>query len=484
MPSTSSSTDAGKEITATTALPIPMNAQDNAEEDRPNVRTIETSQTSLPLQQGVQNSRSASSSLHASREDQSDTKHTDPMTSAMSDLITLRKSWKKNLSLPPPPISPCSCSDGDSSRPPPPSSPQKSPPAAPTKDDGTSRLGPQNTTPSPLVPLSPSSCPAPAAATSLSSAVPEEKGDKKSSRTEEGGERETIEKRKQKGGWKDKKGAPAEKKNDEKEKIEANKETATPTAVASTSTSQAYARLSRSQRSFRGRDSAEGEMDVVSSDGQFPHRVEVPLITPRYQHRQRVFHQMSVTNSNPDIQSPTSLLSNRTTECLTIQHGPMEYTEDVHFHAYDIFRNKKAGPTAGGNAHRTTNSSVSHSFLSPTVDHSRLGAAYVLGVSAYTSTPITDRIRVNSLPFSLSQIVDELHWEEHRAIAVVSRLVQDGALWVDYPYAEQTNSTSKSKGSVTEGKKNAPLHATEKKGKAALSSSIDGGAVYWFLPQR
>lgn len=135
-------------------------------------------------------------------------------------------------------------------------------------------------------------------------------------------------------------------------------------------------------------------------------------------------------------------------------------------------------------------SSGSSSLLSTTVDHSRMGAAYVLGTSTYDSTriPVTEFLRLRSVPFSLFEIVEALNWEEHRALAVVSRLVQDGTLWVDYPYATSPEETDPSKGNTVKAKqKKVPLQAVEKKSKAIprsvpTASAVDGGAVYWFLP--
>lgn len=78
-----------------------------------------------------------------------------------------------------------------------------------------------------------------------------------------------------------------------------------------------------------------------SSATQGGNDVEVPLITPRYQRRHRVVRRMNVTDSTPAVQKTSSLLHNRTTECMTIKQGPLEYTEKVHFQTYELFRHSK-----------------------------------------------------------------------------------------------------------------------------------------------
>lgn len=137
---------------------------------------------------------------------------------------------------------------------------------------------------------------------------------------------------------------------------------------------------------------------------------------------------------------------------------------------------------------------TSSSYLPITVEHSRVGAAYVLrgrggGSSMYDrDIPVVDLLRLRSVPFSLLQIADALHWEEHRTLAAVSRLVQDGTLWVDYPNDEyhHFDHCNKTK-SVDMAQKKTRLSAVETKAKAssgspAQHSAVDGGAVYWFLP--
>lgn len=69
--------------------------------------------------------------------------------------------------------------------------------------------------------------------------------------------------------------------------------------------------------------------------------VAVPLITPRYQRKSRFFRSMDVTDSIPETQTPGNALEQQATEDMTIQNGPMRYTEKVHFHTYDLFKHGK-----------------------------------------------------------------------------------------------------------------------------------------------
>lgn len=90
-----------------------------------------------------------------------------------------------------------------------------------------------------------------------------------------------------------------------------------------------------------GREGVQGEQEEVLSSTPRSTNVEVPLITPRYQRRHRILRRMNVTDSTPSVQKTSSLLSNRTTECMTIQQGKLAYTEKVHFQTYDLFRHGK-----------------------------------------------------------------------------------------------------------------------------------------------
>eukprot|EP00796_Vickermania_ingenoplastis_P007242 gene7243-5091_t len=93
----------------------------------------------------------------------------------------------------------------------------------------------------------------------------------------------------------------------------------------------------RSTRSPRNRSSG------VPSPALAPQpNVAVPLITPRYQRKTRFYRSMSVTDSAPQTQTPGAALAQQRTESMTIQNGPIRYTETVHFHTYDLFRHGKS----------------------------------------------------------------------------------------------------------------------------------------------
>lgn len=112
------------------------------------------------------------------------------------------------------------------------------------------------------------------------------------------------------------------------------------------------------------------------------------------------------------------------------------------------------------------------------------GAAYVLGAMEYASIPVDQKLMTQAVSYGLHDITSALHWEDHRASAALSRLVQDGTLWVDHPSQDLTSSRDE------KGKQRAvPLTTLEIKKKGTFGSSskkteeLDGGAVYWFFPQ-
>lgn len=110
----------------------------------------------------------------------------------------------------------------------------------------------------------------------------------------------------------------------------------------------------------------------------------------------------------------------------------------------------------------------------------RFGAAYVLGVAQRENIPAHKALLTQAVSFTLFDIQEQLVWEDHRASAALSRLVQDGTLWVDYPARDPLVAPS--------AKVVVPLTAIEissKKlgGSSKKSSELDGGAVYWFFPQ-
>ncbi|KPA82217.1 hypothetical protein ABB37_03336 [Leptomonas pyrrhocoris] len=80
---------------------------------------------------------------------------------------------------------------------------------------------------------------------------------------------------------------------------------------------------------------------VVSTPPLAPRTAVVPLITPRYQKKSRANRHMNVTDSFPQQQTPPGALRQETTEQMTIQSGPQQYSQDVHFHTYDVFRHGK-----------------------------------------------------------------------------------------------------------------------------------------------
>ncbi|KAK7200789.1 R3H-associated N-terminal domain containing protein [Novymonas esmeraldas] len=72
-----------------------------------------------------------------------------------------------------------------------------------------------------------------------------------------------------------------------------------------------------------------------------PRTAAVPLITPRYQRKSRTSRHVNVTDSFPDRQTPSGALRQETTERMTIQNGPVQYDQEVHFHTYDVYRHGK-----------------------------------------------------------------------------------------------------------------------------------------------
>ncbi|TPP50372.1 R3H-associated N-terminal domain family protein [Leishmania donovani] len=72
-----------------------------------------------------------------------------------------------------------------------------------------------------------------------------------------------------------------------------------------------------------------------------PRTTAVPLITPRYQKKSRTARHMSVTDSFPTQQTPSGALQQEATERMTIQNGPMQYDQEMHFHTYDVYRHGK-----------------------------------------------------------------------------------------------------------------------------------------------
>ncbi|CAJ1007767.1 putative R3H-associated N-terminal domain containing protein [Leishmania naiffi] len=72
-----------------------------------------------------------------------------------------------------------------------------------------------------------------------------------------------------------------------------------------------------------------------------PRTTAVPLITPRYQKKSRTTRHISVTDSFPTQQTPSEALRQEATERMTIQNGPVQYDQEVHFHTYDVYRHGK-----------------------------------------------------------------------------------------------------------------------------------------------
>lgn len=73
-----------------------------------------------------------------------------------------------------------------------------------------------------------------------------------------------------------------------------------------------------------------------------PRSNPVPLITPRYQKKSRTNRRMDLTDSFAETSASASeLLRQHATESLTITSGPQQYSQDVHFHTYGMYRHGK-----------------------------------------------------------------------------------------------------------------------------------------------
>lgn len=114
--------------------------------------------------------------------------------------------------------------------------------------------------------------------------------------------------------------------------VAAVRPTATPRAAARSSSS------SSAHSSVRGSGSGAG---AGATPPLGPRTAAVPLITPRYQKKSRTNRHMNVTDSFPEQQTPSGALRQATTEQMTIQNGPMQYSQEMHFHTYDVYRHGK-----------------------------------------------------------------------------------------------------------------------------------------------
>ncbi|KPI83879.1 hypothetical protein ABL78_7077 [Leptomonas seymouri] len=103
-------------------------------------------------------------------------------------------------------------------------------------------------------------------------------------------------------------------------------------AVRPTSTPRVAQRSSSSSSTNSG---------IGSTHPQAPRTAAVPLITPRYQKKSRTNRHMNVTDSFPEQQTPSGALRQETTEQMTVQNGPMQYGQEVHFHTYGVYRHGK-----------------------------------------------------------------------------------------------------------------------------------------------
>ncbi|KAG5493923.1 hypothetical protein JKF63_01755 [Porcisia hertigi] len=106
------------------------------------------------------------------------------------------------------------------------------------------------------------------------------------------------------------------------------------------SASRAAATLLRPQRRSSSSPSvhAQGETNTPPSSSR---TTAVPLITPRYQKKSHTVRHMNVTDSFPGQQTPSGALRQEATERMTIQNGPMQYSQEVHFCTYDVYRHGK-----------------------------------------------------------------------------------------------------------------------------------------------
>lgn len=61
----------------------------------------------------------------------------------------------------------------------------------------------------------------------------------------------------------------------------------------------------------------------------------------------------------------------------------------------------------------------------------KFGAAYILGTRRTAAVPDHLLLAAHAVSFSEADAAHGLHWDKHRTAAAVSRLVHEGALWVD-----------------------------------------------------
>ncbi|ORC93566.1 uncharacterized protein TM35_000014430 [Trypanosoma theileri] len=72
-----------------------------------------------------------------------------------------------------------------------------------------------------------------------------------------------------------------------------------------------------------------------------PRKNIVPLITPRYQKKQRTNRHIEVTDSSSDRISATEALQQHMREVLTVKNGPISYEQEMFFHPYELYRHGK-----------------------------------------------------------------------------------------------------------------------------------------------
>lgn len=100
------------------------------------------------------------------------------------------------------------------------------------------------------------------------------------------------------------------------------------------------------------------------------------------------------------------------------------------------------------------------------------GAAYVLGPSMRLSPENNNSsyLANRALSVMVYDVMEGLNWDEHRAFSALSRLVQDGTLWLDYPSDDPASNPKEAKGSRKATKSTMPA-----------SSQDQRVAVYWLF---
>ncbi|KAH9577566.1 R3H-associated N-terminal domain [Trypanosoma melophagium] len=83
------------------------------------------------------------------------------------------------------------------------------------------------------------------------------------------------------------------------------------------------------------------ETSLQTTPPTVPRKNIVPLITPRYQKKQRAHRYIEVTDSSSDRISATTALQQHVREVLTVQNGPVSYEQEMFFHPYELYKHGK-----------------------------------------------------------------------------------------------------------------------------------------------